>query len=504
MKQQLKDRFRPRIEHVTWAVLIYCSLVAAMWPRRTYDIWWHLATGKIIVEDRTIPDSDPFTWTRAGTPWITHEWGWEVLMYLFYSRGGHAGLLLLRSAVAVGATLILIWLCVSRGARPLATIGVGALGLFAARPLFNDRPQIVSILFFAAMLAFIEMSERGRERRLLIVPLLMILWVNLHGGFIFGPALLVLYAACCVPHWWRQLQAGNTLHPAPTVLAAAIVLSIAACLINPHGVAGALYPLSYVRGENAWHKTWISEYKSPDFSSPIFFYLALLIVGATAIFALSRRRTRVWDLALVTAFLLLTLKWQRNAALYAFAVIPTLAVHLSGVLDDLGLARFGSDAEEREPTVFYGTIIVVLALLAGLAVPSALRKIDRTFSEDMPVEAVRYIEEVGLQGRMFNTYRWGGYLIWHLWPEHKVFIDGRADVMGKELSDDWQTAHKLKDGWEEVLTRYRIDWAVISESSPLCRALDLHPNWRCVLKEPAGRLYVRRGSVADIHPPPVD
>ncbi len=499
MEEQDQHTGRPRLrlEHVVWAVFIYCGLVTAMWPRRTYDIWWHLATGRLIVDTRTIPDSDPFTWTRHGQPWITHEWGWEVPMYLLYARWGHGGLMILRTAVAVGACALLAWLCLRRGAGPLATMAVGALAIFAARPLFNDRPQVATILFFVAMLCLIEMAERGRERWLLATPLLMIPWVNVHGGFIFGPALLGLYGACCFVRWVGQYRADQPLRPAPAILAGAVVLTLAGCLVNPNGVAGATYPLDYIYGPHAWHKTWITEYESPDFSNPIFLYLGLLIVATATIFAVSQRRARLWDVVLTAAFLFMTLKWQRNVALFAFAVAPALAMHLSHVLDDLGLARPGRDPARREPSVLFAAIIAVLAVLASTAAPSALRRASDAFSTDMPVQCVHYLERTGIDGRMFNTYRWGGYLIWHLWPQQRVFIDGRADVAGRPLVEDWQKLHKLQDGWEEVLERYQIDWAVLSVRSPLCRALDLDPNWRRAFEEPTGRVYVRRGSVAD-------
>ncbi len=497
MEQQQTRRFRLRLAHVAWAVFIYCGLVTAMWPRRTYDIWWHLATGKLIVESREIPQADPFTWTRAGQPWITHEWGWEVPMYLLYARWGHGGLMALRTAVAVGACALLAWLCLTRGAGPLASMAVGALAIFAARPLFNDRPQVASILFFVAMLCLIEMAERGRERWLLAAPLIMVPWVNMHGGFIFGPALLGLYGICCFVRWVRQHRAELPLRPAPAVLAGALALVIAACLVTPNGIAGAVYPFKYIFGEYGWHKSWITEYESPDFSNPIFLYLGLLIMATPTIFAISRRRARLWDVALTAVFLFMTLKWQRNMALFAFAVAPALAAHLSCVLDDLGLARLGRAPGQREPSALYGAIIVVLAALACIAAPSAIRRAPDTFAQDMPVQCVRYIERADITGRMFNTYRWGGYLIWHLWPRQQVFIDGRADVAGRELAQDWQRAHKLKDGWQEVLERYRIDWALLSVSSPLCRGLEIDPHWRRVFEEPTARVYVRRGSVAD-------
>lgn len=492
-----RPRSRLRLEHLAVVVVIYCGVVAAMWPRRTYDIWWHIATGKLIVEQRAIPDSDPFSWTREGAPWITHEWGWEVPMYLMYSRWGFGGLMALRVIVAGVASALLAWLCLARGATPLAVMAAGALAIFSGRPVFNDRPQIVTIPFLVAVLCLIEMSERGRERWLLLVPVLMVPWVNLHGGFIFGPALLCLYAAVCAVRWIAQHREGQPLRPMPAIVVLAIVLSLAATLLNPHGLEGAIYPSKYVHGEFAWHKTWITEYESPDFNEQIFFFLGVLIVASTVVFAASARRARLWDLAIAAAFLFMALKWQRNMGLYSMAIAPIFALHLSDLVRLAGIRSFEEMPEEREPEWLYAAIIVVLLGTVAYGAPGALHKTPGVFEEDYPVACVRYIERTHLPGRMYNTYRWGGYLIWKLWPEQKVFVDGRADVMGRDLIMDWDRAHRLSAGWEDVLEKYEIDWALISSTSPLCRALAMSPDWRLACQEPAAQLFVRVGTAAD-------
>ncbi|MEA3401871.1 MAG: hypothetical protein U9R79_11580 [Armatimonadota bacterium] len=484
-------RRRVRIEHLVWAVMLYCGVVAAMWPKRTYDIWWHLATGKYIVQTRTIPDEDPFTYTRTGRPWITHEWGWEVPMYLLYARWGHAGLMALRAMVALVASGLLAWLLLRRGAAPLAAMAAGALAIFAARPLLNDRPQMATTALFVAMLCVIEHSRQGRHRWLLAAPLLMIPWVNLHGGFIFGPALLVLYALCTLPQWYRQRREGRPLQPAPALLIGVIVASLPACLVNPHGVAGAAYPLQYVIGGHAWHKTIITEYESPDFSEPIFLFLGLLIVAAAVAFAASRRRAGLWDVALVGVFLFLTLKWQRNTALFAFAVAPVVALQLSELLEWRGLAELGRGESQQPPAGLYVAIMAILSILAIAAAPNALSRVERAFAADMPGECVDHIQRTGLQGRMFNTYRWGGYLIWRLWPQQRVFVDGRADVMGQELIEDYCTAVKLREGWRDVVEAYDFDWALLAADSPLCRGLELLPEWSLECESETSRLYVR-------------
>ncbi len=495
-----RTRYLPEIKlrHLVWVVLIYCAVVSSVWPRRTYDIWWHLAAGEWMVDNLQIPREDPFTWTRQGEPWTAHEWAWEVPMYLLYARWGHDGLMALRVLVAAVSAGLLAWLCLKRGASPLAVMAVGALAIFAARPLLNDRPQVATLAFFMAMLCLIQHAEDGKERRLLIgAPLLMVAWVNVHGGFVYGPALIGLYALCKVPAWVRQRREKAAFAPCPGFVVGAIALAAVACLANPNGVEGAIYPFGYIAGGHTWHQSVIMEYASPDFSWSIFVVLGFMIVGAMAIFAASGRRSSLWEVALTAIFLYTTLRWQRNTALFAFAVAPVVALHASDLLERLRSIGKQPAAPQAESALLHRAIVIALVVSAVISIPTASGRAEEAFRGDMPVECVEYVKRTGLEGRMYNTYRWGGYLIWRLWPDHHAMIDGRADVMGRELVMDWRKAHKLNEGWEQVLEEYEIDWALISVSSPLVRALDLHPDWRLVCEEDSARLFVRRGSIAD-------
>lgn len=482
--------------HVAITIVLYCAVVAAVQPRRTYDLWWHLETGELIASSGAVPHEDRFTYTRQGERWIAHEWAWEVPMYLMYNRWGHAGLMVLRLIVTLGTATLLVRLCLGRDVTPPALMAAGALAVFVARPLFNDRPQALSALFFAGILCLLQQSERGRERWVLLAPLLMIPWVNIHGGFIFGPALLGLYAAVKVPQWVGQYRAGRDLSPSPIILIAAIVLACLACLVNPNGIEGATYPLQYVVGGHAWHQTIITEYQSPDFSDIVFVFLALLMVASVAVLGASRRRICAWDVVLIVLFMFMALRWKRMVAMYALAAAPVVAMHLSDLTREANIGT-SSWRAVRTRTVHHTLVVVALAVLAAAAVPPALGRVEEAWASDYPVECVKYVQRTALKGRMFNTYRWGGYLIFNLWPQHHVFVDGRADVAGRDLMEDYQTAKDLKDGWQDVLERYEIDWVLMDTTSPLCRALDLHEGWRRVCDEESAELYVRVGSVAD-------
>jgi len=140
-------------------------------------------------------------------------------------------------------------------------------------------------------------------------------------------------------------------------------------------------------------------------------------------------------------------------------------------------------------------VIAGLVVSAVMALRAAPGRVDEVFSEDYPTDCLQAVQEAGLRGNMFNTYHWGGYLIWKLWPEHKVFIDGRADVMGRELMMDWVRCHRLEPGWREVLERYDVQWVLIRVHSPLCRALRMSSDFELLKSDGNAELFVRRDSL---------
>ncbi len=481
-----------RLVHIVYAVVIYSALVTAAWPRRTYDVWWHLATGRYIVQEGVIPHADVFTHTREGEPWTAHEWLWELIMYALYARWGFAGLIAMKALLCAGAAAALTWISLRRGAMPLVVMAGGMLGIFAARALFNVRPQLASLVLLIVLLVLVQLAREGRWRWLWLAPVVMLLWVNLHGGFIFGIAFMGLFAMCLIPGWLRPKPDDQPSQPPIGVMAGVLAAMALACLANPNGLSGALYPLEYLTGASSYHKQLISDYASPDFSAGMFSLLGPYVLVMLAAFALSRKRLDLFDLAVSVVFLYLALRWQRNVALFVFATAPIVALQLS----DFARARLSPTRDRAASNdggsqLVYVLVIICLAVSSVFALRSAVGHVDEVFAEDYPVECLQVAQKMHLRGPMFNTYRWGGYLIWNMYPDQRVFIDGRADVMGQELMADWMRCHKLEPGWREVLDRYGIQWVLITRKSPLCRALRMTSDFRLLRATDEAELFIR-------------
>src|SRR5690349_856544 len=163
------------------------------------DMWWHLSTGRYVVQNHAVPHTEPFSATIAGKPWTAHEWLSGVVFYLAYSLLGSAGPLLLTACVLTLA----FWFSYQRSGGPLpARLFALALGVAATTPIFSVRPQIFTYALAAIfLLGLTRYFQTGAYKMLLWLPALTILWVNFHGGYVLGLTIILLYAAGAVADW---------------------------------------------------------------------------------------------------------------------------------------------------------------------------------------------------------------------------------------------------------------------------------------------------------------
>ncbi len=509
----------PRLTAVTWLILagaFYIGFASGSGRLWDYDLWWHLKTGQVIVQQGAVPKADPFSWTRPGAPWIAHEWGWEVVLYLAYSAGGWLGLIYLKAVLFGICAALAAWLAVRWGAGLLPALAVTALMSVAVSIWLNARPQMLIVLYVLLVLHLLTSYQQGRRRALWWLPPLFLLWANTHGSFLLGWALLALFGVCEVlqpsprgagvsPACEAAANGGADLRetwprPQPRALLPLLVpglLSVLICLANPNFLPGALYPFSYVLGENRLHAQVITEYASPDFHDPIFLTLGALMLLAFLSLILSPTTPSLWELALLFAGTILFLRWGRNGPLLAVFCVPLAARHLSERLRRSRLAWLGDAtvAEHRLPRAVTLAGATLLALALVMMAPKDPAP-DKTIADNLlPVQATQFVREHRLQGNLLNTYEWGGYLIWHLWPEYRVYIDGRADMYGADLLKEFEKVYKLKPEWREILAHRQIEWLVLRAKSPLAVVLAGEGEYAPAYEDNTAVILVRRGGV---------
>jgi hypothetical protein len=332
----------------------------------------------------------------------------------------------------------------------------------------------------------------------------MVLWANSHGGFAVGFLIWGVYFV-----WelglvvWRlaknRVDSGDQL---PNIniqrvsrLGLIGLLMILAVMINPSGPVMLLYPIKTIGIGSL--QDYIQEWQSPDFHSPSvqpFAWLIILTFGAVGI---SRRRLAFTDFALVCGFVYLGLVAGRNIALFALVAPMVLTRHLSPIFNVIG-RRYGIKTISSQPAKGFKSklnmaifIILVLAVIYKISFIYPLSANEEAFKEFLPVEAVEYIREAKPEGRLFNTYNWGGYLLWAL-PEYPVFVDGRTDLYSDEVIGEWLRVARVEDGWGVVVDEYRVNVILIESDSSLDKALFNHGDWVREYQDEFAVIYTRK------------
>jgi hypothetical protein len=449
------------------------------------DTWWHLRSGETMAEQRAILRHDLFSHTRLDAGWINHSWGAQLVLvgaYELFGGGvspgdpGNIGLALFTALLATAGMALVYAMCEGNAyARAFAVV----LGGAAAAVFWSPRPQMFSFALGAAVLYLLHLYKRRQIDRLWLIPLLIVLWVNLHGGFAIAFILLLGTIAGEV--------LGNLLGDTrPSVVRGArlgklvgvTAVSVPLVALNPYGLRMLAYPFDTV-GIGAL-QDFIQEWATPDFHEAQTWPFLLLLLGIIAAFGISGRRADWTDLTLVAGTAAMALLAGRNIALFALVATPVLTRHLDAWLTERGW-------QVRPRRRIGGRMLVVNWVLLGVIVAGAMVKASAALGREtmreaqaelFPVELAAYLEQTRPAGNLFNSYNWGGYLIFAA-PQVPVYVDGRTDLYNDEFLRQYLDVLLLRHEWEASLERQEIDLVAIEAQSALAGALRLRADrWR--------------------------
>jgi hypothetical protein len=430
------------------------------------DVWWHLKTGQYITEHKSVPHTDPFSYTRAGQPWVAHEWLTELLMYNLLRTTGFAGLIVIFAAIVTAA----FWLLYLRCGPASYVAGVATLcAAWATAPVWGVRPQVLSLLLTSLWLLILERSERNRKLLWWTLPLTL-LWVNLHAGFALGLALSALYLTGeSIEH---ALGHSRQSVPRLRIMALIFLLDVLMVPLNPNGLRMFSYPIQTLR--SAAMQNYIAEWASPNFHRAEYWPFLLVVLGTFAALSVSSLKPRARDLLLLLVSLYAALCSIRLMPLFVLVAVPLVAARL-------GNWPRSSSALQRPQatagTLFNGAVVLAMVVFAGVHIAQVVQRQPQAETEHFPARAVAFLQVHQPPGRIFNHYDWGGYLIWKLYPSVPVFIDGRADLYGQQLFDQFADTYHLKGAWRQPLQRWNVDTVLIPPNSPLATGLRSSPGW---------------------------
>ncbi|MGH7525143.1 MAG: hypothetical protein ACREMX_00405 [Gemmatimonadales bacterium] len=468
----------PAVVFTIWA-LVVPLLFANRMLNADGDLLRHLRHGAWMLQHRSLIHADPFSYTKGGEPFLAFEYGSQLVYTLVHGASGLAGVAIFAGLLIAASYAVIARFLLGRGADPLLAYLVSIAAAILGAVHWAARPHLFTLLGVALLLFYLEPGDK-RPRLWVLVPFFAI-WANLHGGFVYGLTLLLIYFAGSLAERWlgaaREIWSERARY-----YGRALALAGLGTLLNPNGIQLHLHIIQFF-GE-PFLRDNTSEFMSPDFHSAGGQMLLVALVGILAPFALGPGRPTGPRLLLMLANVAFALQARRNSQLFAASVFPVLALHFDAAwrarVDWRGIrAVFERDARRGSDAVFIAVVsglLLAIALQRGRVGPFELVP-DQLDSEEFPIAIVDQARAEGVQGRIFHEFIWGGYLL-YAWPDQKVFIDGGTDFYGPDLMAAYLDVIQLRPGWRDTLANRNISLVLMPTKSAMVNELARDGEWR--------------------------
>jgi len=452
------------------------------------DTGWHIRTGEYILDTRSVPVHDLFSFSKAGQPWFAWEWLSDVVFALLERAWGLKGVVAFTGVVLSLAATLLFRHMMWRGANLMAALVVTLVAAGASTVHYLARPHIFTLLGLTLGLWMLERDRRNPGRAMWWLVPLTALWTNLHGGFLGWLACLGLVVAACA--WEAALRPHDV--PGRFGEVRRYALLTAACslatLANPYGWRLHQHIARYLGSD--WIRQVVDEFQSPRFRSENMLQFEVLLFAGLALVPVLFQKHQFAGVLLIIFWAHSALASARHVPLYAIVAAPICASEASRLWSawSAGFSRRSVGGTLRDclrdfsaaparSTVWVPVILVLL--LAGL---------HGDWPQDFPankfpVDAInRNAGLIAPRGRaaprILTSDQWGDYLIYRFYPQQKVFVDGRSDFYGPEVGREYLDLMNAAPDWESIMTRRRFDLALVPAEWPLAQLLMRDPRWQ--------------------------
>ncbi len=450
------------------------------------DTGWHIRTGEYILSTRSVPRHDLFSFSKAGRPWFAWEWLSDITFAVLHRAWGLKGVVVFTGLVLSLASTLLFRYAVWRGANVLAALVATLIATGASTVHYLARPHIFTILGLTVTLWVLECDRRKPGRAVWWLVPGMVIWTNLHGGFVAGLACLALVTAGAA--WKAILDAPSVLRWDAVKRYGWLTMACAlATLANPYGWRLHEHMLSYLT--SGWIREVVDEFQSPRFRSESMLQFEILLFAGVLLVPILFRQRRLAELLMVLFWAHSALVSARHVPLYVIVAAPigaegasrwwaawsggfgrrSIVGTLRDCLDDFSLGSQRSSL--WAPVVLLGLSLVPWKGPADFP------------ANKFPVTAVARNRDVitpstGALPKILTSDQWGDYLIYHLYPKGRVFVDGRSDFYGPVVGRQYLDLLNGAPNWERTMEAYGFDLALVPSEWPLAQLLMRHPEWR--------------------------
>ncbi|MEO8610817.1 MAG: hypothetical protein ABI690_23170 [Chloroflexota bacterium] len=476
------------------AVIILFALLfalATLIPVDT-DTWWHIRSGQHTLTSGMIY-TDPFSFTKFGQPWINHSWGAQIILDGVWQLAGNFGLAIYVSTLAT-AGMVMVYK-MSSGSVYLRAFAL-VIGAATAAVFWSPRPQMLSFFLSTVILYLLYLHKRRKIDRLWLIPIIMGIWGNLHAGFSIGFIFLFgSIAGEILGNFFNPKGEYVVSWTGVRKLVIVTLVSVVALVINPYGLQMLAVPFQTL--SIGALQNFIQEWNSPNFHERQTWPFIMLLLGLLGALGASKKRLDWTDFVLVSGTAFMGLLAGRNIAVFAVVATPILTEHLDSVLTERGWViqpiRRVTARMARMNAILVG-VIVFAALLKVLVVLDG-KTVQKAQEDYLPVKVTEHLAAEHPTGPMFNSYNWGGYLMYFL-PEYPVFVDGRTDLYGDDfLSNDYLKTATGGPGWRETLDKYKVNLVVVEAQSGLASNLREEPGWKLDYEDKMAVVFVRETAI---------
>jgi hypothetical protein len=459
------------------------------------DTGYHIRAGEYILETFSIPKDDIFSFITPPLPWTAHEWLSEVIMALVHKAFGLTGVVLFFSfIICLVYYLLYKMIKTDRDNIILATIII-LLVLISSQIHWLARPHIFSLLLTLIWYYLLDQYQYHHKNYLYVFPPIMLLWVNLHGGFLAGFILIGIYLFGNGVQYITAQDAEKDIHKKKAVF---LLLITVACvfvsLINPYTYEILLFPFNLI--SNKFIMDHVSEFMSPNFHNLYAKPFEITLILTLFVLSVSKKVLNIIELMLMVLFVHMSLYSARYVPLFCIIIAPILMKQIGLLLEKSNgkLVGFFKKRAENISEIDASTrgyfwpsaaILLVIVLAAGGI-------IDFKFDpESKPVAAVKFLEHESIKGNMFDNDEFGDYIIYAAWPQYKVFVDGRSDMYGVDIIKEYLKVVRIKPGWDEVLKKYDVKWIIFDAHSALSLFLMERDEWKLIYADKVANIFVK-------------
>jgi hypothetical protein len=524
-------RLLPSVSDLLFVALLGLLVFTNLSVRLLGDagIGWHIRTGQLILAAHAIPRVDPFSSSMTGQPWFAWEWLYDTLVGWLDTAAGLNAVVLLTAGIIATVFSWTFRLLVRRGTNILLALVLVLLAASAAMIHFFARPHVVSWLFTMLWFWALESSEKESKSReqssflLWLLPSTMLVWVNVHGGFLVGFVLLAIYCFTAALAWLRlnfKLTEGDFEEALQNIrtrrrlrtLTLAGILSAAITVLNPYGFKLHIHIYRYL--SNRFLMNHIDEFQSPNFHYVAQKCFAGLVLLTLVALAATKRKPTLSQLLVVFFAVYSGLYASRDIPVSSLLLILIIGPSLSDAMESLA-SRFGRRGARAEPpkssysSPFLLRMKAIELSLQGHIWPIAAfvfacfvaahggnfggtRLMDAHFdSKRFPAAAVNYLETHNVHGPLLSPDAWGGYLIYRLYPREKVVIDDRHDFYGETFLKSYLKMTHLEPGWDGFLNQYQPECIIVPNESALANILAETAGWQPIYSDGVARVFVR-------------